>query len=461
MKRFFILFLVVFLAACSVQDNVSLTTEQATCASGTLNAPYCMKITIENNSGGQNYINSTNYPINDLSVTISGAGNILSPMTNVSATDPNGCTSNSIGPGGSCSFFLQISNESYPVGSIEPVNVAINYTINDALFGDSSTSGSNSINVYERTNLYPVNTAASLWVYNNNGLNFESVAESSSMSGYQILSGSIDNYTYGNLFFSNQNAIWAYGNGVVSSTISPSSGITGSNLMFNLSSGLYASASNSGNIWNLPIESGSNTWSTPYIPSTKLNSNTYAVSPSGNLYVAYGSTAQNCTGVISVSSNTGCSNEAQGFPITDSISGMGYAGTLYAGSNNNGLWYESGSGPTGAWVQLSGAGISSSAKINVIKTNGSNTYVIVADNNSNIWKVDQLQNVTLVTQTSSPVTALAIDNSASPTNIYFVVSGVLYSCGSGGINGCTPTQVGTGLTGTMLDLYIGSSLTTD
>ena len=76
------------LVGCGVNNNVSVTTTNGTCPNGTGGNPYCMQVQVQNNSGGQNYITSTNFPITNLTVVVNGASNILSPATS-STMDPN------------------------------------------------------------------------------------------------------------------------------------------------------------------------------------------------------------------------------------------------------------------------------------------------------------------------------------------------------------------------------------
>ena len=439
-------------------NNIQLSTTAGTCPTGAINAPYCMAVTIQNNPGGQNYINSTSNPISSIAVTTSGASNIISPMFNASSMDPNGCTSATIVPGGSCTFYVAISAESYPVATVNPINVTINYTVNDSLFVNGDHTASNSTTIYERTNLYILNNTANLWVWNNSGLNYAGLAESANMSGQALLSSALG-YATGKLILSNYNSIWSYGNGVVSSAAN-SGLLTGSNLLFSLSSGIYASAYTTGNIWNGTESNSSLTWTNTGLPSGTVNSNAYAISPTSNLYLALSGQALNCTGVISSSTTKLCTNEASGF--SGSITTLGYAGILYAGSNGSGIYYESSTGTSATWVPVTPLTTSTLGTVNVMKITSNYAYVLAADSQNNIWSIPASStSATQVTTTPGAVTSLAIDNASSSANIYYVANNQLYSCGSGGFASCAPVVLASGLTGTMLNLIIGSSLSTN
>ncbi|MBX9865434.1 MAG: hypothetical protein K2Y14_00860 [Burkholderiales bacterium] len=455
----------VFLVGClgigeGGANNIQLSTTAGNCPAGAINAPYCMAVKIENNPNGQNYINSTNYPISSIAVTTSGASNLISPMFNASSMDPNGCTSTTIQPGWSCTFYVAISSEAYQVGSYNPINITINYTVNDSLFTNGDHTASNSTTIYQRTNLYILNNTANLWVWNNNGLSYAGLAESANMSGQALLSSTLG-YVTGKLILSNNNSIWSYGNGVVSSAAN--SGIlSGANLLFSLSNGIYASAYTTGNFWIGTESSSSLTWSNTGLPAVPVNANAYALSPSSNLYVAVGGQALNCSGITNSSATKACNNEAVGFS-SGSINTFGYAGLLYAGSSNsNGMYYESGTGTTATWVPITQLPTTTLGTTNVMKTATNGSYVIAADSINNIWSITSgSTSATKVTTAPGSVTALAIDNITSSPNIYYVANNQLYSCGSGGFASCAPAVLASGLTGTMLNLIIGSSLSTN
>lgn len=463
-----------YIAACSLfltgcvglfgggsENNVQLSATAGNCPAGAINAPYCMSITIQNNPNGQNYINSTNYPISSIAITTSGSSSVISPMFNAGSMDPNGCTASTIQPGGSCTFYVAISSENYPVGSYNPINVTANYIVNDSLFVNGDHTASISTTIYQRTNLYILNNLANLWTWNNNGLTNVGLVESTNMSGQALLSSSLG-YATGKLILSNANSIWSYGNGNISAS-SESALLVGSNLLFTLSNGVYASAYTTGNFWTGTESNSSLTWTNSGLPSVPVNANTYALSPTSNLYVAVAGQALNCAGITNSSATKACSNEAVSFS-SGSINALGYAGMLYAGSSNGGgMYYESGTGAAATWVPVTQLSTTTLGTINVMKTASNGNYLIAADSINNIWSITSgSTSATQVTTAPGSVTALAIDNIASSPNIYYVANNQLYSCGSGGFASCTtPTVLASGLSGTMLNLIVGSSLSTN
>lgn len=462
LKKYFALIGSLFLVACNsgllgsssaTQDSISLTTTAGNCPDGMTNAPYCMAITINNNAGGQNYINSTNYPISSISVATNGANNVISPMNNAITMDPNRCTSATIQPGSNCTFYVEITSEAYKVSTHQPINVAINYTVNDSLFVNGDHKGSNNLTIYENTNLYILNNTGYLWTYNydNQGISTPVLAES--VAG-TVLSSTIDTAKTGKLILSNSSNIWSYGLGNVSSSITSSSGIVGARVMFVNSSGLYASSAVTGTFYNAVESYGSFAWTNKSTPSSVLNLNACALTPATGLYVAQGNQTLNCSGIFS-STTTTCATEAIALP--SNINALAYSGILYAGtSGSSGVYYESGTGTAATWNQV--ANLTSGA-INMMKT-ANNGYVIVADDANNLWSIasGSPSATNVASGLPASVNAFAIDNFASVPNVYFVANNNLWSCGSGGFMSCTPTLLATGISGTALNLLIGSSL---
>jgi hypothetical protein len=141
---------------------------------------------------------------------------------------------------------------------------------------------------------------------------------------------------------------------------------------------------------------------------------------------------------------------------------LGYAGILYAGSNGSGIYYESSTGTSATWVPVTPLTTSTLGTVNVMKITSNYAYVLAADSQNNIWSIPASStSATQVTTTPGAVTSLAIDNASSSANIYYVANNQLYSCGSGGFASCAPVVLASGLTGTMLNLIIGSSLSTN
>lgn len=137
-----------------VENNIVISTAQGECANNTNNSPYCMSVTVKNNPDGQNFINSHNFSIKNLTIQTIGADNISTPATDATTMDPNQCTSKTIVPGSQCTFYIKINKESNPVSEAQPVTLKLNYTINNQLFGDSTNNQSSEITIYQITNLY-------------------------------------------------------------------------------------------------------------------------------------------------------------------------------------------------------------------------------------------------------------------------------------------------------------------
>ncbi len=457
-KKCLALFSPLFLVACvggsgdSTQNNISLTTTAGNCPTGMTNSPYCMAVTINNNASGQNYINSSNYPISSISVITSGVNNVISPMNNASTMDPNNCTSQTIAPGGSCTFYLGITSEAYNVSARHPISIGINYTINDSLFVNGDHKGSNNLTIYENTNLYVLNTQGQLWTYNAQGLSNMSSAESSNAG--TVISSTLDTLQTGKLVLASANNIWAYGLGNVSASIAKNSGLVGANVMFVNTNGLYASSATNGTFYNAIESYGNFVWTNKTTPSVKINPNAYALTPTTGLYVAQGNQALNCSGVLS-STVTSCQNEA--VPLASTVNAMAFAGTLYAGTSSNGVYYETGSGANALWSSIDNI---SSGSINMMKSDLTNSNVIVADNSNNIWQISSGASSanTIIANLATSVNAFAIDNYATAPNIYYVTGSNLFSCGNNGFMNCQPKLLANGLSGTMLNLLIGSSL---
>jgi hypothetical protein len=126
------------------------------------------------------------------------------------------------------------------------------------------------------------------------------------------------------------------------------------------------------------------------------------------------------------------------------------------------MYYESGTGTAATWVPITQLPTTTLGTVNVMKTTANYAYVLAADSQNNIWSIPASStSATQVTTTPSAVTGLAIDNASSAANIYYVANNQLYSCGSGGFASCAPVALASGLTGTMLNLIIGSSLSTN
>lgn len=467
--------LVVLLISCGVNNNLTVVTTNGACPSslesGSVSlgnaAPYCMSVTVQNNNGGQNWINSSNYPISSLAIAVSGATNIQSPAT-TSTMDPNNCTGSTINLGNSCTFYLKLSGEAYPVTSTETATVTLTYNVNNQLFG-SGTSYSTQFNVYEQTNIYAFessstsNGSAYLWQYNSGGLSNIGLIE----SGDQPMTSAIDNNNLGLAYLGGTLGIYAYGNSTTSSSISKG-GITSgaSNLIANASS-LFASGvgTNTG-VWEYSLNS--NTWagtSPAFTSGITFASNINAISGSTVLYFANGSAVYACN----IPNVTTCQLEASGGGLAGNLAALdfltlnstNYTG-LFAGTAS-GIFAESGisSSPSNSWTPVTTTGSGTVPNITAMAGSSTINQLYIGDSSGNIWVVNATAPTTVAqfsvgSGVGSPVAGMVVDNNGSA--LYFTAGNTLYSCTLGGAT-CSPTSLGAIGTYPVFGLNLGSTLT--
>lgn len=462
-----ILFASLFIAliGCGTNNNVTFTTNPNNCFNES-GLPYCMAVTVQNNNGGQNFINSTNFAINNLSMNITGASNILSPANNKTLLDPNNCTGTTIKPGSNCTFYLKLSGESYPVQSQETINLTLNYNIQNGIFGsNNNTTGSASLTLHEMSNLYigqNNQNSAYLSQYNYSGLGSSIQIESADIP--QAIT--TDTTSLGLLYIGGNNGIYAYGNSITSSSIS-SGNITGANNLFTISGNLYATGLKAATgIWTYSLSGES--WTNSTTPAFQFNNiataNANAVSISSIIYIANNNQVYNCA----TSSGTTSSCVAEGPQLSSPITKLAflngvnapYTG-LYAGTTN-GLFAESSILTVKSW----GTSISSiSGSINALITDSFNN-LYVADNSGNIWIINA-STPTTANQFASKlplpgVNAMVVDNFGQL--LYFTVSNgssySLYSCPIGSsLTSCSPTLIGSLGNAIPVGLAIASQLT--
>ncbi len=466
---FFSLCTFLFLVSCGINNNITFTTNPSNCSNEN-GVPYCMAVTVQNNNGGQNFISSTNFPINNLSVSISGATNILSPATNKTLMDPNNCTGTTIKPGANCTFYLKISGESYPVQSIETINLTLNYNVQNNIFGTSSTtSGSANLKLYEITNLYIPQDNGYLWQYNAFGFTGIGQIESADTP----LSAATDTTSLGLLYIGGNNGIYAYGSGITSSSISEGN-ITGANNLFTVSGNLLVTGLNAGTgIWSYSLSGES--WANSSTPTFQFNNiataNANAVSASSIIYLANSTQVYNCA--TSTSSTSNCVSEGPSFNtavtklvflngVDSPYTGL-YAGTISNSGAISSLFAESSILTIKSWTP-----VGTLSTINALVTDNFNN-LYSADGAGNIWitNASSPTNATqFVSKLSLPgVTAMAIDQFGQL--LYFIVpngnSFSLYSCPIGSsISSCSPTLISNNAgqtgAGTPIGLAIASQL---
>lgn len=461
MKKFVYLIASLTLIGCGVQNNVSFTTSQGSCADGTNNAPYCMSLTIQNNAGGQNYITSTNFPIKNLTLSTTGnVSNLIIP-TQGSKYDPNNCLGSSISPGGTCTFYVQLAGESVPVESGgQPITITANYNIDNTLFGGSSTTASASTTIYQTPNLIVSNNSGIASNYANSIWSGVYATESGNQP---VIASTNDNY-YGFLYLVSNNAISLSGNQTYSSNMIES--LTGvSNILM---SGTTGYTTSSGGISTSKIQPLSSLyWNTYSYTNTGLVQNVITTS-GGRVFVAYANgTVVNCQ----VSSSGGCTQEGVTAPAN--VTALAYSVLGTSGSVNltglvlgtvSGLYVESGIGPspTNGWVPVVTGGtnpITTSIKTIVtdIKQN-----VYIADNNtpnSNIYllPVNGGNSATAFAPSIGQIIAMVYDSAGNKLYVANNIGNV-YACTISGVINCNPINNGL-FQGNIFGLNIITSLT--
>lgn len=193
------LFSAILMGCAQTPNNVTLTVNQGQCVTsaypgyesqatlysaafpmnGTLpgTSPYCAAVTITNNNSGQNANNIQVYQsglyvsfpslangagitsatsmvdFNAAGIPQSSFANTQQQLFNLNLFDPKNCVTTQganvqtlNANGGSCTFYLQLSGESMPIG-VYPISVVLNYT-------NGNTNYSVATNVNQRANLY-------------------------------------------------------------------------------------------------------------------------------------------------------------------------------------------------------------------------------------------------------------------------------------------------------------------
>ncbi|MFN7094040.1 MAG: hypothetical protein ACK4M7_01615, partial [Burkholderiales bacterium] len=397
---------------------------------------------------------------------------------NPAAMDPNNCTTTTLNPGSNCTFYLQISNESYAANSQQDISISLNYNIQSnflqSTFGSgNSSSQSTNFSIQELTNLYIMQNNAMLWTMSNHNLGSKLI-----QAAEQINSLAMDNSSYGLLYLAGQNGIYQYGIESGSATTSISSlPLSGANNLFTISGNLYATGlAGATGVWQWSLANESWTSNSPaYGLQSVMQTNANAVSPTAVIYLSQASLSDNnssgtnlvyaCSGSTSGSQ---CAPEgtATPLPITAKVSSLGFlSGTaspytgLYAGTTL-GLFAESGTTPSttnAGWVPVIGA----TTPIKVIKMdNEGNLYA--GDTAGNIWRVTQSAPTVanaMVAALPGPVTAMLVDNVAKI--LYFTAgnTNILYWCQLSQPK-CTPATNNTslGISG-IAGMAIGSQLT--
>lgn len=477
MRGYIVLLVMGFLLiSCGgVNNNISFSMQQGSCV-GQNFAPYCMAVTIQNNAGGQNWISSTNFPISNMSLTLSGASNIQSPNTNKSTMDPNNCMSSTIAPGKNCTFYLKLSGESYAVTNFEPITGTLNYTTNNNLFGGGGASGSQQFTIYEVTNLYILQNSgvqqANLFQYNylNNKANLYNVGVIESVDTVQSMN--TDNTSFGYLFVGGANGIYYYGNKAISSSISGGAITSGASNIIQQGSTLFMTGmQNNYGVWKFGLSNESWISNLPvYTASVLFTSNIGTLSPASALYFANMGTVYVCAlpGVTS----SACQLEANSMatilnPIVSlgflAISNINYAPLytgLYVANATTGLFLESGStySANNRWLPINLSNGQPLVGITSMITYANNLYI--GDSTGSLWIINSNTPLQISPYVSKPlgfaINKMMVD---SFTNIlYLTAGGNLYSCPLKQ-NSCTLTSLGQIGGATVVGMGIASMLT--
>lgn len=469
MKNYLILVLFAGLIGCGASANLSFSTNPGNCAvfnleSATITesapAPYCMQVIMTNNGGGNNFINSSSASVNSINMNLSGVNNVLYPATSAATMDPNNCLNSSLNPGSSCTFYMQINQESYPVEQAESASLILTYTVQDTLFGNGNSSGTSTLNFYEITNLYIPQTNGNVSLLNASSTPFTTVTQLFKTSTINVQSLAIDNSSFGYLYLGGSSGIYLYGDKIASPSISPSS-FSGVNNLINSAGYIYATPGTSGNTGLYRWSISNYTWNSTGISLALPNTNVHTVSNLGILYFASGNAVYNCNPTSSISSV--CIQEGATTPVvtgnitalSDATKSAGVYTGLYAGTTS-GLYAESTAGfspastSTNQWSQvlssLDNTPITDPITSATIDLNG-NFYA--GDSTGNIWQISDTLRASNtaypIYKGSNSIQALRVDTNATPNVLYFITNNLLYSC-SLGVNGsttqsCVATQV--------------------
>lgn len=444
--------LALILVACGVDASLTFSTTPGLCANFVTESngvgiesapgPYCMQVAVTNNGGGQNFINSTTASISNITMNITGAYNINSPATSASTLDPNNCQLATISPGGDCVFYLQISQESYPVNQAESATLTLTYNVNGSLLGSSNQTGSSSMNFYEITNLYMPETNGIVAILNSSSTPFTTFA---ALRSGAVNTSSVDTSVFGYLYIGSNNGVYQYGEESISPSIYTSGINGGANNLIYSSSNIYVVNSNGGGTyqWSLNSNSWANGGSAVYGAVAHTNSNVSTVGPSGIIYIAAANQVYNCNNTGSSSNQQSCNKEANSIGAGQTITAMTYTNTnapntgLYIGTNYH-LYAEStgSTTATNTWTPITGSdGINPiQSQINTMATD-SNNNLYIGDDSGTIWRMGVLDRAAnratqMYTLNGGSIQKMMVDTIAN--TLYFIATsgGIsqLYSC---------------------------------
>lgn len=406
MKKILILVVAILISSCSIDtpNNVNMSISQGTCALSSYvsgnptTAPYCMAVTLQNNNSGYN---ATNVQITTTGMVLSYTANgtsysgIMCDPTAATSTncstgggvqaigditmyDPNNCaTTQGINvttlsqSGGSCTFYLQLSGESYPVG-VYPTSLTYNYTNGNTNYSITS-SFNQRVNLYAGGSFGTVTPPTGLAFYNGSGA-FQTM--SPNYTGNTVTSFTSDNY--GNIYAGTNSGLVSQYNGTTWNSLPSANtvigtGVTNINaLMSDESSNIYAATNNG--VYMLTFES--TTWNILNQANLSTNVVGLQIDTSDNIYAT---TESGLIYKCSVTNSCSWSQLYSGLPVVvTSVANGAFAlippqlATPFIGTNNGLYSYNT------SWLQYTGytgsvTGIAES-------TTDSNIYVTANDN---------------------------------------------------------------------------------
>lgn len=303
---FYIIILSFLVACANTPNNVTFTFNQGQCvqesqytstSKPSLNnpaiAPYCMAVTIQNNNSGTNANNiqiiSTGLNLSYKVLESQFSGILFDPIAagipipsgssqsvgNVKIYDPYNCATtqganitNISYNGGSCTFYLQLINESFPVG-VYPLNLTYNYTNGNQNYTLNAT-------VKQKVNLFAGGNSG-LYLFDKTQESWQSISINNTNTSINALTK--DNF--GNVYIASNNTVYINNLlgikrfGSVLNNVSIS-GITSSNI-----SNIYLATSNGiyyfNNDWTLYP-----TTTTKQYTGISANSSNYVVAITAN-----------------------------------------------------------------------------------------------------------------------------------------------------------------------------------
>lgn len=389
-----LLVMVLILSSCGTGTHgVKFIPTPGVCADGKLNAPYCMSISVSNNESAQNFITNAS-PINNLTMTIHGADNILNPFTNSTKLDPHGCFESTIVPGESCIFFLQLSKESSSAGSIKDVDLEFKYnTLKNLFNNDDNESSISNTPIKIINNIYVIlaDPYRSVWRTNDLLNNRFELKQAESLATGAIISSYLDNNNYGYLDLSTNNSMFAFSmlfDNLGGSLLNFAAG--GANNLIANGHYLYASGINKTGIWRIDTLNPAWDAQSPTYNAGSLNfaPNIATISPiNSDLYLVANNQLYRC--VTNDNNNPNCSLANVNIPGTPSnkITTLGFAtiqNTVIAGTNEGIFFLESNLNINSSW-QPTTITQAISSRINDTTT-GQNFF---GSNDGNIYLIDE------------------------------------------------------------------------